>query len=242
MADKHDGITPQMATISSNFVIRVRGPTAMWRVESLSPSSTIGDLKQDIETNHGVPINEQSLHQDRAYKDKPLSSSNTLKKLKLRHGSMLYIAFDTSKVNVLEQSTKRVISEDGSLVAVSLNVCCCTLFLESICVVCVALSVLHLLLLHPTKHPNIQTSNYQLPTPTKRGLVVCSFSRPAPLTLVDCRGYPFSSLFFFVLLCTGQKQQGSRPQRSASGVNVVAVAQIALDHGRIDADRSRVHV
>ena len=128
MEDKHDGITPQkMATITSNFVIRVRGPTAMWRVESLSPSSTIGDLKQDIETNHGVPITEQSLHQDRAYKDKPLSSSNTLKKLKLRHGSMLYIAFDTSKVNVLEQSTKRVISEDGSLVAVSLNVCRCTL-------------------------------------------------------------------------------------------------------------------
>ena len=227
----------KMATMTSNFVIRVRGPTAMWRVESLSPSSTIGDLKQDIETNHGVPITEQSLHQDRAYKDKPLSSSNTLKKLKLRHGSMLYIAFDTSKVNVLEQSTKRVISEDGSLVAVSLNDCRCTLR-NLLCCLCCTFCVA------PAFVAPYQTSptSKQLPTPTKRGLVVCSFSRPAPLTLVDCRGYPFSSLFFFVLLCTGQKQQGSRPQRSASGVNVVAVAQIALDHGRIDADRSRVHV
>ena len=33
---------------------------------------------------------------------------------------MLYISFDTEKVNVLGQSTKRVIAEDGSLVAVSL--------------------------------------------------------------------------------------------------------------------------
>ena len=110
-----------MATLSSNYVIRVRGPTAMWRAESLTPSSTIGDLKQHIETNHGVPVDSQTIHQDRGCKDKPLSSSNTLKKLKLRHGSMLYIAFDTTKVNVLEQSTKRVISEDGSLVAVSVS-------------------------------------------------------------------------------------------------------------------------
>ena len=89
----------------------------MWRVESLQPTSTIGDLKQDVEQNHGVPTSEQSIHMDRSCKDKPLASSNTLRSLKLRHGSMLYIAFDTAKVNVLEQSTKRVIAEDGSLVA-----------------------------------------------------------------------------------------------------------------------------
>ena len=107
-----------MAT--SAYVIRVRGPTAMWRVESLQPSSTIADLKRHIESKHGVPINEQNIHQDRGCKDKPISDKNTMKGLKCRHGSMLYISFDTEKVNVLGQSTKRVIAEDGSLVAVSL--------------------------------------------------------------------------------------------------------------------------
>jgi hypothetical protein len=170
----------KMATMTSNFVIRVRGPTAMWRVESLSPSSTIGDLKQDIETNHGVPITEQSLHQDRAYKDKPLSSSNTLKKLKLRHGSMLYIAFDTSKVNVLEQSTKRVISEDGSLVAVSLNVCRCTLNLLCClcCNFCVAPAFVAPHQTSPTS--NIQTSKHPTTNTHKAGSCRLFLFSPGP--------------------------------------------------------------
>ena len=92
----------------------------MWQLKTLNPSSTISDVKKAIENEHGVPQKEQALHQDRACKDSPLSSKKTLKALKLRHGSILYIQFDTSKVVVLEQSTKRVISEDGSLVAVSL--------------------------------------------------------------------------------------------------------------------------
>ena len=107
-----------MAQLVKQYVIRVRGPTAMWRVETMSPTSTISDVKKYIEQHHGVPLSEQRLHLQRGCTDAPLAIKNTLKSCKLRHGSILYIAFDTTKVNVLEQSTKRVIAEDGSLVAV----------------------------------------------------------------------------------------------------------------------------
>ena len=117
-----------MASVAS-FIIRVRGPTAMWRVGGLSPSSTVGQLKQQIFSEHGVPLKEQRIHLDRGCKDTPCPVKKTLKQLGLRHGSMVYIKFDSAKVNVMEKSTKRVISEDGTLVAVSGEsrrcACCC---------------------------------------------------------------------------------------------------------------------
>ena len=91
----------------------------MWRVGGLSPSSTVGQLKQQIFSEHGVPLKEQRIHLDRGCKDTPCPVKKTLKQLGLRHGSMVYIKFDSAKVNVMEKSTKRVISEDGTLVAVS---------------------------------------------------------------------------------------------------------------------------
>ena len=91
----------------------------MWRVEGLSPTATIGELKNKIFKEHGVPLKEQRIHLDRGCKDTPCPVKKTLKSLGLRHGSMVYIKFDASKVNVIEKTTKRVISEDGTLVAVS---------------------------------------------------------------------------------------------------------------------------
>ena len=100
----------------SAWTIRVRGPTAMWRVDGLAPDTAIQKLKQRLEKEHKVPSGEQSLHLDRACKDKPLADSRNLKSLGLRHGSIVYLSFDTSKVTVLESKTEKVVAEDGRLV------------------------------------------------------------------------------------------------------------------------------
>ena len=109
-----------MAAVANPFIVRVRGPTAMWRVGGLSPASTVGALKQQIRAEHGVPLEEQRIHLDRGCKGAPCKAQKTLKELKITHGAMLYIKFDAQKVrHVVEKSAKRVIAEDGTLVAVS---------------------------------------------------------------------------------------------------------------------------
>ena len=78
------------------------------------------DLKKKIAAEHGVPLQEQRIHLDRGCKDTPCPVKKTLAQIGLRHGSMVYIKFDATKVSVVaEKSSKRVIAEDGSLVAVS---------------------------------------------------------------------------------------------------------------------------
>ena len=110
------------AAAGSSFIIRVRGPTGTWRVSGLSPKSTVGALKKKIAAEHGVPLQEQRIHLDRGCKDTPCPVKKTLAQIGLRHGSMVYIKFDATKVSVVaEKSSKRVIAEDGSLILACLT-------------------------------------------------------------------------------------------------------------------------
>ena len=47
--------------MSKAFVIRIRGPTGMWRVNNLNSKGTIKNVMEDIQKTKGIPLKDQSI-------------------------------------------------------------------------------------------------------------------------------------------------------------------------------------
>ena len=111
-----------MSKKSKTFVIRVRGPTGMWRVNNLNSKSTIQTITEDIQKTKGIPIKDQSIYLDQGNTKQVQARDSLSSKLKLKHGDILYIKFNTEQAtkSILAQaapSQRKSIAEDGSIVS-----------------------------------------------------------------------------------------------------------------------------
>jgi nuclear protein localization protein 4 homolog len=108
--------------MSKTFVIRIRGPTGMWRVNNLNSKSTIKTVMEDIQKTKGIPLKDQSIYLDQGNTKQVQSRDSLTSKLKLKHGDILYIKFKTEQAtkSVLAQAApiqRKSIAEDGSIIS-----------------------------------------------------------------------------------------------------------------------------
>ena len=73
-----------MSKKSKTFVIRVRGPTGMWRVNNLNSKSTIQTIMEDIQKTKGIPIKDQSIYLDQGNTKQVQARDSLSSKLKLK--------------------------------------------------------------------------------------------------------------------------------------------------------------
>ena len=111
-----------MSKKSKTFVVRVRGPTGMWRVNNLNSKSTIQTIMEDIQKTKGIPIKDQSIYLDQGNTKQVQARDSLSSKLKLKHCDILYIKFNTEEAtkSILAQaapSQRKSIAEDGSIVS-----------------------------------------------------------------------------------------------------------------------------
>ncbi|RLN98817.1 hypothetical protein BBJ28_00001427, partial [Nothophytophthora sp. Chile5] len=79
------------------MLIRVRSKTGTWRVEGVTPSSTVADVKRWISEQHAIAPELQQLSLDQQG-TRPATDSQTLRELKVGHGDMLFLAYDGEAV------------------------------------------------------------------------------------------------------------------------------------------------
>lgn len=98
----------------SGLTLRLRSRAGLWRVEGLSPSSTIAEVKARLRDEKGIDVAGQVL----SFRSKgdALPDGSTLAALGAEHGTMLFLEFTG---DVAPATAERMVDKDGRIVPVS---------------------------------------------------------------------------------------------------------------------------
>ncbi|CAH0476754.1 unnamed protein product [Peronospora belbahrii] len=99
------------------MLIRVRSKNGTWRVEDLTLSSTIADIKRWIFEQHSIAPNQQELTLDQQNVQKT-TDIQTLRELHVGHGDMLFLNYDGETVGT-GGAIGTKINSDGTITHVS---------------------------------------------------------------------------------------------------------------------------
>lgn len=96
----------------------------MWRVNNLNSKSTIQTVMDNIKKTKGISVADQSIYLDQGCSKLAQPRDSLVSKLKLKHGDILYIKFNTEQAttSVLAKAAptaRKSIAEDGSIVSKS---------------------------------------------------------------------------------------------------------------------------
>ncbi|CAH0487918.1 unnamed protein product [Peronospora farinosa] len=101
------------------MLVRVRSKNGTWRVEDLTPSSTIADIKRWIFEQHSISPQQQHLTLDLQSMQKT-TDTQTLRELRVGHGDMLFLDYDGDSVSTGGVIGTKIKS-DGTLTHVAYN-------------------------------------------------------------------------------------------------------------------------
>ncbi|OQR86917.1 NPL4-like protein [Achlya hypogyna] len=98
------------------MLIRVRSKAGTWRVPDLTGTSTVGDIKAWIASEHAIAVDRQVISAD-VKQANVLSDTATLRSLQVGHGDMLYLEFDGEAISTTGGGgiVQRKINADGTL-------------------------------------------------------------------------------------------------------------------------------
>ncbi|TDH72825.1 hypothetical protein CCR75_008967 [Bremia lactucae] len=99
------------------MIVRVRSKNGTWRVEDLTPASTIADIKRWIYEHHSIAPAQQHVSLDQSGL-RQTTDTDTLSELRLGHGDMLFLGYEGHTV-AMGGALGTKINADGTLTRVA---------------------------------------------------------------------------------------------------------------------------
>lgn len=107
---------------TTGITLRIRHKGGMWRVKGVNPQSmTAGQLKERINKEYKVPVEDQTLRKE--YQGEPLPDQKSLKQAGIaQNGEIVFCDFE-EEAPVLETDPKaaRTIGKDGNITRASVS-------------------------------------------------------------------------------------------------------------------------
>lgn len=114
-------ITQSSGRESNEMLVRVRSKNGTWRIENLSPQSTVTDVKQCVHQLHGIDTIKQRYFLDNQGKV-PVNDGETLQSVRVGHGDLIYLQYDGDTIATGETTISRKVNADGSITHVEHHV------------------------------------------------------------------------------------------------------------------------
>eukprot|EP00953_Heterococcus_sp_UTEX-ZZ885_P009986 5849-Heterococcus_DN1.PRE.4 len=105
------------------MLLRVRSQVGQWRLTDVTPGTTVGELRAQLGREHNVDLSDSSTQPltktpNPSGKEPSLPTHASVNSLGLKHGDMLHLRLDESKVGMAHEEAlgPKKINADGTIV------------------------------------------------------------------------------------------------------------------------------